>query len=138
MRYLQSAHPQLFYKPLFSLSACISSTNLATHLRLVRALSDSVEPARFWTAADPQMVVIVLMGQAAPKADKGKGKEGEVATVNVKLGRYACLIELLLALGSIEKGRGKDKGLRGFIDTVESRLGVMLEAEVSRADGGPD
>jgi hypothetical protein len=76
------------------------------------------------------MVVIILMGQATPKADKGKGREGEVAKVNVKLGRYACLVELLLALREIEHGRGKEKGLRSFIDTVESRLGVMLEAEV--------
>jgi hypothetical protein len=77
------------------------------------------------------MVVIVLMGQAAPKVDKGKGKEGEVAMANVKLGRYACLVELLTALSHIEGGKGKDKALRTFIDTVESRLSVMLEAEVS-------
>jgi hypothetical protein len=78
------------------------------------------------------MVVIVLMGDVSPRPSKGKGKEGQVVTVNVKLGRYACLIELLLSLGGVVESKSEERRLRAFAEALESRLGAMLEAEVSR------
>lgn len=130
MLYLQTSHPQVFYKPLFSLSASTNSTTLVAHLRLVRALSAAITPSRYWTSADPQMVVIVLMGGAAPRPSKGKGKEGEPINADIRLGRYACAVELLQALDGLEASNRKDKKVRAFIETVESSLGMMLDAEV--------
>ena len=127
LNHLQTTHPQLFYRPLFSLSACTNPANLSTHLQLVRTLSNSLGPT-FWTSADPQMVVIVLMGDIAPRPNKGKFKEGDMGTISTKLGRYACLVEFLLALKGVED---QTKALRNFTDIVESRLGIMLEAEVN-------
>lgn len=76
------------------------------------------------------MVVIVLMGDMAPKQNKGKGKEGEKPIVSVKLGRYACLVELILALQEFSGTKAKDKLVKAFVEALESRLGVVLDAEV--------
>jgi hypothetical protein len=75
------------------------------------------------------MVVIVLMGNVSPKVPKGKGKEGERESINVKLGRYAVLIEFLRALRAVEKQTGSGTKLRAFAEGVEARLGAMLELE---------
>ncbi|OCF58018.1 hypothetical protein L486_04045 [Kwoniella mangroviensis CBS 10435] len=127
--WLSKSHPQLFYKPLFSCSASTSLSTLLPHLRLVRALSDLLGPARYWTQADPQMVVIVLIGDVGPKQPKGKGKEGEKVTVNVKLGRYAVLVGLIEALGQVDEPAGSGSRLRAFIENVEARLAAFLKAE---------
>ncbi|WVW80039.1 hypothetical protein I302_102012 [Kwoniella bestiolae CBS 10118] len=129
LTWLSRSHPQLFYKPLFSCSASTSSSSLLPHLKLVRNLSQSLGPARLWTQADPQMVVIVLVGDAAPKQLKGKGKEGEKVTVNVKLGRYAVLMGLIEALDKVDEPAGSGTRLRTFIENVEARLAAFLEAE---------
>lgn len=129
LAWLSRSHPQLFYKPLFSCSASTSSTTLLPHLKLVAAISDVVGLAKFWTQADPQMVVIVLMGDVAPKAPKGKGKEGEEAIVNIKLGRYAVLINLIDALDKVDEPAGSGSRLRSFIENIEARLAAFLEAE---------
>lgn len=129
LAFLSTAHPQLLYKPLFSLSASTQPSSILPHLRTMIALSDLLGPSRFWTHADPQMMVIVLMGGAAPKASKGKGKEGERGIINVRLGRYAVLLELVKALGSIDGPAASGSRLRLFVDAIELRLGAMLEAE---------
>ncbi|WWC68739.1 uncharacterized protein I206_102673 [Kwoniella pini CBS 10737] len=129
LTWLTKSHPQLFYKPLFSCSASTSASSIIPHLKVVKALSDLIGPAKFWTQADPQMVVIVLMGDAAPKEPKGKGKEGEKGTVNVKLGRYAVLISLIEALDKIDESAGSGTRLRTYLESIEARLGVFLEAE---------
>ena len=129
LQHLQAKHPQLFYRPLFSLSATTSPNNLLSHLQIVRALSTSLGPAQYWTAADPQMVVIVLMGEVAPKPNKGKGREGELTKRQVKLGRYACLIHFISALDHLPQTSRKDRKLRSFIEVVETRIGLLLEAE---------
>lgn len=129
--YLQVHRPQLLYKPVFSLSASTSPTTLLGNLKIVRSLSIGLGPARFWTMADPQMVVIVLMGDTAPKENKGKGREREKPIVTVKLGRYACLVELILALDQIPPATAKEKSVRTFLDSLENRIGAMAEAEVS-------
>ena len=77
------------------------------------------------------MVVIILLGDVTPKQSKGKGREGEQEIVEIKLGRYACMIELLLALDGIEPGKGKSKSMKNFVDTIETRLSIMLDVEVS-------
>ncbi|WVF66993.1 hypothetical protein IAT40_001736 [Kwoniella sp. CBS 6097] len=130
LAWLARSHPQLFYKPLFSCSASTQSTSLLPHLKLVSTLSAALGPSQFWTqAADPQMIVIVLMGEVAPKQPKGKGKVGERGTINVKLGRYAVLAELVDAFEKVDEPAGSGSRLRTFIEAIEARLGMFLEAE---------
>ena len=74
------------------------------------------------------MVAIVLMGNTG--VNKGKGKEGETPQLVVKLGRYAVLVQLLKALGAMERGAQVESRLRTFAEQLESRVAVMLEAEV--------
>ncbi|OCF39078.1 hypothetical protein I317_07148 [Kwoniella heveanensis CBS 569] len=129
LTWLSKAQPQLFYKPLFSCSASTQSTSLLPHLKLLISLSQLLGPFKFWTQADPQMIIIVLMGEAIPKQPKGKGKEGEIGTVNIKLGRYAVLAEFVQAFEKVDEPAGSGSRLRTFIEAIEARLGVFLEAE---------
>ncbi len=128
--WLSTHQPRLFYKPLFSLSAADQASTLDSNRRLVGLQSKLIGASRFWTFADPQMVIIVLVGAAGPKQSKSKGKEGEHPDVHIKLGRYAVLLELIKAFEQSEESAGPGSRLRGFIDTIESRLLAMLEAEV--------
>jgi hypothetical protein len=75
------------------------------------------------------MVAIVLMGNAS--SAKGKGKEGQMPRLAVKLGRYAVLVQLLKALDKLDSGAKIENRLKSFAEQLESRLAVMLEAEVS-------
>jgi hypothetical protein len=75
------------------------------------------------------MVAVVLMGNAS--SAKGKGKEGQTPRLAVKLGRYAVLVQLLKALDKLDSGAKIENRLKSFAEQVESRLAVMLEAEVS-------
>jgi hypothetical protein len=75
------------------------------------------------------MVAIVLMGNAS--SAKGKGKEEQTPTLAVKLGRYAVLVQLLKALDKLDSGAKIENRLKSFAEQLESRLAVMLEAEVS-------
>ncbi|WVQ78723.1 hypothetical protein IAT38_000810 [Cryptococcus sp. DSM 104549] len=127
--WLSKAHPQLFYKPLFTCSAATQPSTLTPPLKLVALLSELVGPAQFWTHADPQMVTIVLMGDVAPKQSKGKGKEGQRGMVTVKLGRYAVLVELLEIWKGVTEQAGSGSRLRAWIEGLEARLAVFLEAE---------
>ena len=102
---------------------------MTSHLHVVHKLAEALGPAHFWTRADPQMIVIVLMADISPKAPKGKAKEGEQAIVNVKLGRYAVLVESIKALLTVDEPAGSGSRLRTFAEVVEARLGVQLEAE---------
>lgn len=80
------------------------------------------------------MVTTVLMGDARPKVSKGKGKEGENAVKDVRLGRWAVGVEFILALKEISEIEGKnidDKKWKTFGDELEGRLAAFLEAEVS-------
>lgn len=83
----------------------------------------------FWTDADPQMVAVILMGNAG--SVKGKGKEGTNPRKVVKLGRYAVLVQLLKALDKLDQAAKVEDRLKSFAETLESRVAVMLEAEVS-------
>ena len=129
LKFLQKQHPQILYKPLFALSASTSTASVTNNLRTVHALSASLGKTAFWTQADPQMIVIVLAGDASPKKNKGKGKEGESELAHVKMGRYACLLELIDAL----EGQADKKCLRSFGDAVETRFGAILDAEQREA-----
>ncbi|WRT65602.1 uncharacterized protein IL334_002547 [Kwoniella shivajii] len=129
LTWLSKSNPQLLYKPLFSCSAAISSTSLLPNLKLVHTMSELLGPAKFWTRADPHMMAIVLMGDVTPKQPKGKGKEGEKTTINVKLGRYAVLIGFIEALENVHEPAGSGSRLRAFIEGIEARLSVFLEAE---------
>lgn len=128
--WLSSHQPQLFFRPLFSLSAATQAITLAANLSVVSLQSRVIGRSRFWTSADQQMVVIVLMGDVAVKQSKGKAKEGDGVIVKVKVGRYAVLLELVRAFEEIEEEAGSGNHLRGFIDAVESRVCGMLETEV--------
>jgi len=75
------------------------------------------------------MVAIVLMGNTG--VNKGKGKEGETPQLVVKLGRYAVLVQLLKALGAMDRSAKVESRLKTFAEQLESRVAVMLEAEVS-------
>lgn len=129
VKWLALKHPQLVYKPLFSLSAATSATTLTGALSTVARLTRLIGPTQFWTHADPQMIVIVLMGAATPKPAKGKEKEGETAIVTVRLGRYAVLLELISVLSHIDGPAGSGTRLRAFLEAIEQRFGAMLEAE---------
>lgn len=124
--WLAARHPQLFYKPLFACAAATQPSSLASGLQTITALSELLGPTRYWTQVDPQMVAIVLMGDVGPRQAKGKAKEGSPNVVTVKLGRYAMLVELILALGKIVHVSPE---LRTFLTTLESRLGSLLEVE---------
>lgn len=108
-------------------------TSLAPHHKLVSILSELVGPSHFWTQADPQMVIIVLMGDVAPKQHKGKGREGEPPSIPVKLGRYAVMVEFIAALEQLDEPAGSGSRLKSFIEALELRLGAFLEAEVSHS-----
>ena len=138
--WLSTHNPQLFYKPLFSLSAATQPATLASNLHLVTLQSQLVGASRFWTHADPQMLIIVLMGDISPKQGKGKTNEGELSLANVKIGRYAVLLELIKAFDDIDDEDARTGSrLRGFVEAIESGLSAMLAAEVriatSCADG---
>ncbi|WVR03916.1 hypothetical protein IAU60_000915 [Kwoniella sp. DSM 27419] len=122
LAWLVTSFSPLLYKSLFNCSAATSASALVPHLRVVTAVSDLLGPSVYWTQADPQMIVIVLMGQPSPKEPKGKGKEGEMGLIAVKLGRYAVLVELILALEDVTEAAGSGTRLRLFIEAVEARL----------------
>lgn len=128
--HLKTQYPQLLYKPLFSLSASTGEDAVFSHLEVVKALASQLGFG-FWTSADPQMLVILLMGDLAPKQNKGKEKEGETPLVQVKLGRYVVLIELLKALQSVASVQTKkpESALRTSLEALESKFGAMLIAE---------
>jgi len=48
----------------------------------------------------------------------------------VKLGRYAVLVQLLKALDRLDTGAKIENRLKSYVEQLESRLAVMLEAEV--------
>lgn len=75
------------------------------------------------------MVAVVLMGDA--KRSEGKGKENEVEVINIRIGRYAVLIEFLLALGEVKGGAKSGSRLRSFLDALEVKLGMILHIQVS-------
>ncbi len=104
---------------------------MLTNLKTVRRLSSTIGPATFWTHVDPQMILIVLMGDVGPKEPKGKGKEGHRGVVNVRLGRYAVLVEFINSLGHVDEAAGSGTRLRDFIEIIETRLGILLASEVS-------
>ena len=81
------------------------------------------------------MVAIVLMGNAGPVASKGKGKQGQQSTLNVKLGRYAMVVELLKAFQIATRPGQVDSRVRTFVERLESRVAIMLEAEVCDSYG---
>lgn len=128
---LAKFHPQLYYKPLFALAAATLPSTASEHLRTVRTLTKITGTTTFWLTADPQMICIVLMGDAGQAKSKGKGKEGEAELVNVRIGRYAVLVEFLLALGEVTGGAKAGSRLRDFLDGLESKLGQMIELQVS-------
>lgn len=76
------------------------------------------------------MVTIVLMGNTG-SANKGKGKEGQIPRLAVKLGRYAVLVQLLKALDMLVPAAKVESRLKVFAEQLESRVSVLLEAEVS-------
>lgn len=133
LSYLSQFHPQILYKPLFALSASTQANSLLPSLLQVITFTHILSPSKFWLT-DPQMVTIVLMGDARPKVSKGKGKEGEKAVRDVRLGRWAAAVEFILVLKEISEveGMNKDgKKRKTFGDEVEGRLAAFLEAEVS-------
>lgn len=76
------------------------------------------------------MVAIVLMGHPSQKTDKGKHKEGESSPISVKLGRYAMLFELLKSFEVISASARSDSRLQAFAEKLETRVALLLEAEV--------
>lgn len=130
LRHLQSDHPQLLYKTLFACAAAISVPSLGPPLKLVLTLSENLGSGQFWTYADPQMVAIVLMVNASA-SNKGKGKEGEIPRLAVKLGRYAVSVQLLKALDKLDAAAKIENRLKTFAEQLESRIAVTLETEVS-------
>lgn len=115
---------------MFACSAAATAISLSPALKLTHTLSALLSPDRFWLNADPEMVAIVLMGTAGPRINKGKGKEGQASIVNVKLGRYAMIVELLKALQIATRPDQTDSKVRSFFERLESRVTIMLEAEV--------
>lgn len=134
LNWLAAHHPQLFYKPLFSCAAATTKTSLSGPLQIVMNLQRIVGSDRFWTHADPQMVMIVLVGNVALQPAKGKGRADveSQATVNVKLGRYAVLVELVLALTG--RRLSSSGAAKGFVTQLETKLAAVLEMEEV---GGP-
>lgn len=135
LEWLSTTHPQAFYKPLFSLAAATQASSLSGPLRVIMTLQEQLGAESFWTRADPQMVVIVLVGAVTQRTAKGKTKEGTQGVVPVKLGRYAVLVELLVALRNLDT-RGIHS-LKAFVTTLETRLGTMLELEENEGEGLP-
>lgn len=122
LRWLSTTKPQLFYKPLFACAASTHSSSLSGPLSTVRKLSELLGSEAFWTQADPQMVVILLVSAATPPRQAGDSS----GFISVKLGRYAVLVELILAVKQITK---PSSHVINFLATIESRLGAMLEIE---------
>ncbi|BEJ05797.1 hypothetical protein CcaverHIS641_0303190 [Cutaneotrichosporon cavernicola] len=122
LAWLSTAQPHLFYKPLFACAAATQAETLVKPLRIVASIAEQLGADAFWTRADPQMVAIVL-GDMSPRKGKGKAR-GAVA--NIKLGRYALLVELLVSLQG-----AKGPQLATFAHGLETRLGAMLELEES-------
>ncbi|KAL1409523.1 hypothetical protein Q8F55_003506 [Vanrija albida] len=135
LEWLSTTHPQVFYKPLFSLAAATQASSLAGPLRVVMTLQEQLGAESYWTRADPQMVVIVLVGTITQRSAKGKTKEGTHGVVPVKLGRYAVLVELLIALQYLD-AKGVP-ALKAFVTTLETRFGTMLELEENEGEGLP-
>ncbi|WVQ74573.1 hypothetical protein IAR50_004174 [Cryptococcus sp. DSM 104548] len=129
---LQAHHPQVIYKPLFTLSASTSLASLVPCLRVLHLISPTVLSYQQYWLTDPQMMTIVLMGDSVPKVSKGKGKEGAdnvKVKREVRLGRWALGVELSLAL--MEHGEKNDVGKKWkvFGEGLEGRLASFLEAE---------
>jgi hypothetical protein len=123
LTWLSGRHPQLFYKPLFTCSAATQISSLTAPLRTITTISKLLGPDRFWTQADPQMIVIVLMGGAggAAKIDNGE--------VQVKPGRYAAMLELVMGLRTLDTSVPPKHNLKSFLTTIETRLAAMLQVE---------
>jgi len=130
LRYLQTNHPQLLYKSLFTCSAAASTSSLTRSLRILKALTTLIGPWGYFVRSDPQMVAIVLLGGAGLTPKQGKAKEGVAPQLTVKLGRYAVLVELLRALDKDDASIKADDRVKGFMEQLEVRVGAMIESEV--------
>ncbi|ODN76707.1 hypothetical protein L202_05340 [Cryptococcus amylolentus CBS 6039] len=132
---IQTHHPQVIYKPLFTLSASTSLASLTPALRTLHLISPTVLPYQQYWLTDPQMVTIVLMGDSAPRVSKGKGKEGaDKGRREVRLGRWALAVELNVVLLHHQEKSNLDKRWKVFGEGLEGRLTSFLEAEEKDGD----
>nr|ODN85180.1 hypothetical protein L203_05132 [Cryptococcus depauperatus CBS 7841] len=125
---LSTTYPQILYKPLFTLSASTQTKSLSSSLHLVHILSSLIGSTRFWITS-PQMVTIVLMGDAPLRPNKMKVKEEPKLIHKVRLGRWAVAVELILAIEAGTKEEGKK--WRSFGEALESRLATLIDAEIN-------
>lgn len=130
LRHLQAKRPQTLYKSLFTCSAAATTATLAPPLKLVHTLSTALGADQFWLRADPEMVAIVLMGNAGTKVNKGKNKDGHRPTATIKLGRYAMAVELLRGLEIATRPGKFDTRVVSFLEKLEGRVAMLLESEV--------
>ncbi|KAF8840555.1 hypothetical protein BDN67DRAFT_930122 [Paxillus ammoniavirescens] len=122
-------YPQAFFKPLFACAATSKEAVVINHLELLCGLSLFMPD--FWTR-DPEMLLVALMndggGSGPPVTSKILGK--------AKLGQTVILVELIACVKSLSSvspavplsGDMLSSAAR-FFNTLEMRLGVMLEAK---------
>jgi hypothetical protein len=103
---LSKSHPQQYYKPLFSLAAASAPSTASTLFKSIRTISGIVGVTAYWLEADALMIAVVLMGDGKQGKSKDIGKEGGTDEMNLKIGRYAVLVEFLRALIEV-KGAAK-------------------------------
>ncbi|KIK93408.1 hypothetical protein PAXRUDRAFT_145141 [Paxillus rubicundulus Ve08.2h10] len=124
---LSGIYPQAFFKPLFTCAATSKELMVINHLELLSGLSLFMPD--FWTR-DPEMLLVALMNDVGgqPVTSKVFGK--------AKLGQTAILVELIAcvkSLSSVDPAAPQSGDLLSsatrFFNTLEMRLGVMLEAK---------
>jgi hypothetical protein len=96
---LIARHPQLFYKPLFSLVASNKPSTIRAQLAILRALARLLKPLRLYFR-DAEMMSVALFSNHATVAAGDNG----VAWSCARIGQQALLLEVTAALRTMRTG----------------------------------
>lgn len=118
-------YPQIFFKPLFACAASSKELSVVHHLQQVVGVSALLP--NVWLH-DPDMMVVALMNEV------GDVQETRTTWGRARLGQTALLVELIMVIraltpadAAMAPGNQLVSTIR-FFNTLETRLGVMLEA----------
>lgn len=118
-------YPQIFFKPLFACAASSKESSVVHHLQQVVGVSALLPSV--WLH-DPDMMVVALTN------DVGDVQETRMTWGRARLGQTALLVELIMVIRALTPAEAamapgnQVVSIVRFFNTLETRLGVMLEA----------
>ncbi|KAF9653663.1 hypothetical protein BDM02DRAFT_3135161 [Thelephora ganbajun] len=117
-------YPQIFFKPLFLCAASNKELITASYLRTLVTLLTYLPNI---LTSNAEMMSVALMGNLS---NTGSVDEASNLTwEQARLGHCVVMVELISCLRSLRKSADAAPGLVAFINSLESRLAVLLEAK---------